>query len=91
MTKKELKALIKEVISETNEGVVDKNFKVGDTFLGKDVYRFGGNTWMHIYKVLAVEKAMRFGKPDQLLTVKITTTTGNVVDEKTKRWASQLF
>ena len=66
-------------------------FKVGDKFLGKDVYRFGDNSWMHVYEVLAVENAPRFGKPDQLLTVKITTTNGAVVDEKVRRWTGQLF
>lgn len=67
------------------------NFKVGDIVMGKDVYRFGGNTWMNLYEVLAVENANRFGKPDQLLTVKITTTNGAVVDHKVKRWSGQLF
>lgn len=59
--------------------------------MGKDVYRFGGDTWKNVYEVLAVENANRFGKPDQLLTVKITTTNGFVVDHKVKRWSGQLF
>jgi len=67
------------------------NYKVGDTIIGKDVYRFGDSTWMHVYEVLAVENAPRFGKPDQLLTVKVTTTDGYVVDHKVKRWTGQLF
>ena len=67
------------------------NFKVGDMVMGKDVYRFGGDTWMNVYEVLAVENANRFGKPDQLLTVKITTTNGFVVDHKVRRWSGQLF
>lgn len=67
------------------------NYKVGDKVLGKDVYRFGNSTWMHIYEILAVEDLPRFGKPDQLLTVKITTTDGNVVDRTTKRWSGQIF
>ena len=66
-------------------------YKVGDKVIGKDVYRFGDNTWMHVYDVLAVEDLPRFDKPDQLLTVKITTTTGHVVDHKVKRWTGQLF
>ena len=67
------------------------HYKVGDTIIGKDVYRFGDSTWMHVYEVLAVENAPRFGKPDQLLTVNITTTNGAVVDHKVKRWTGQLF
>jgi hypothetical protein len=67
------------------------NYKVGDKFIGKDIYRSGGRTWMHVYDVLDVEDLPRFGKPDQLLTVKITTTDGDVVDQKTKRWSSQIF
>jgi len=67
------------------------NFKVGDMVMGKDVYRFGGDTWMNVYEVLAIENANRFGKPDQLLTVKITTTNGFVVDHKVRRWSGQLF
>ncbi len=67
------------------------NFKVGDVLMGKDVYQFGGDTWMYVYEVLAVENANRFGKPDQLLTVKITTTNGFVVDHKVRRWSGQLF
>jgi len=59
--------------------------------MGKDVYRFGGDTWMNVYEVLAIENANRFGKPDQLLTVKITTTNGFVVDHKVRRWSGQLF
>ena len=70
---------------------VKTNYKVGDTILGKDVYRFGNSTWMHIYEVLAVEDRPRFGKPDQLLSVKITTTNGGIVDEQTKRWSGQIF
>jgi hypothetical protein len=67
------------------------SYKVGDTILGNDVYRFGGSTWMYIYEVLAVENKPRFGKPDQLLTVKITTTEGAIVDKQTKRWSGQIF
>ena len=67
------------------------NYKVGDTILGKDVYRFGDSTWMYIYEVLAVENKPRFGKPNQLLTVKITTTNGTIVDEKTYRWMNQIY
>ena len=66
-------------------------FKVGDVIRGKDIYQFGGHAWMHLYEVLAVEDLPRFGKPDQLLTVKITTTNGVVVDHKVKRWTGQLF
>lgn len=33
MTKQQLKDLIKETLSETNEGDVDKNFKVGNTLV----------------------------------------------------------
>lgn len=66
-------------------------YKVGDTIMGKDVYRFGDVTWMHVYEVLAVENLPRFGKPDQLLTVKITTTDGSIVDDKVKRWTGQIF
>ena len=68
-----------------------KNYKVGDMVMGKDVYRFGASTWMHIYEVLAVEDLPRFGKPDQLLTVKIPTTNGHIVDHKVKRWTGQIF
>lgn len=67
------------------------NFKVGDMVMGEDVYWCGGNAWKNVYEVLAVENANRFGKPDQLLTVKITTTDGFVVDHKVKRWSGQLF
>lgn len=37
-------------------------YKVGDTFMGKDVYRFGDHTWMHVYEVIAVEDGVRFQK-----------------------------
>ena len=70
---------------------MNPKYKVGDKVVGKDIYRFGGSTWMNVYEVLAVEDNVRFGKPDQLLTVKITTTTGCVVDHKVKRWTAQLF
>jgi hypothetical protein len=29
---------------------VNYTYKVGDTVIGKDVYRFGASTWMHVYK-----------------------------------------
>jgi hypothetical protein len=65
--------------------------KVGDTITGKYIYTFGGSSWFRLYNVLEVEDSARFGKPNQLLTVKITTSYGTVVDEKTKMWANQLF
>ena len=66
-------------------------FKIGDMFMGTAVYRFGDSTWMHVYEVLDVENAIRFDKPVQLLTVKITTTHGTIVDHKVKRWPDQLL
>ncbi len=66
-------------------------YKVGDKIRGCDVYRFGDTAWMHIYEILDIESAPRFGKPDFLYTVKIVTTNGHVVDQKTKRWSGQLF
>lgn len=67
------------------------NFKIGDMVMGKRVHQFGTTTWMNVYEILAVENANRFSKPDQLLTVKITTTNGKLVEDKTKRWTDQLF
>ena len=65
---------------------------VGDKVTGKDVYRIGNRTWQHVYEVLAVDApSMRFGKPNQIVTVKITTSdTGAVVDHSVKRWLNQL-
>lgn len=68
-----------------------QTFKIGDKIRGNDVYSFDGKQWMHIYEILDIEMATRFEKLTPLLTVKIVTTDGTVVDEKTKRWPSQLF
>lgn len=70
---------------------MNNKINAGDTIMGKELYTFGGSSWFHLYNVLEVEDRERFGKPNQLLTVKITTSDGKVVDEKTKRWANQLF
>ena len=67
------------------------NYKVGDIVTGTDVYRFGGSSWIHVYEILAVEEELRFGRPEQLLTVKRSTNEGKVIEASEKRWATQLF
>ena len=70
---------------------MNNDFKIGDVVMGKRVHQFGSKTWMNVYEILVVENANCFGKPNQLLTVKITTTNGKLVEDKTKRWKDQLF
>lgn len=64
---------------------------IGDIITGKNTYSFQGSTWINLYEILGIEEKNRFGKPEKLLCVKITTSEGGVVDEKTYRWSTQLF
>jgi hypothetical protein len=68
-----------------------KRYAKGDIVTGTDVYRFAGHTWFHVYEVLEVQDRPRFGRPDQLLTVKRSTNEGKVIESSEKRWATQLF
>lgn len=66
--------------------------KVGDAILGSDIYSFGGESWVHVFTILETPEALlRFGKPNLLLTVRIESSRGTVIDHKTVRWADQLF
>jgi hypothetical protein len=63
----------------------------GSVIMGADVFRFAQDSWMHVYHVLDVEPmTLRFGKPNRILTVRIETTNGHIVDYTTKRWFTQL-
>ena len=64
---------------------------IGDIIAGKHTYSFQGSTWINLYEILGIEEKNRFGKPEKLLCVKITTSEGGVVDEKPYRWSTQLF
>jgi hypothetical protein len=64
---------------------------IGDTIAGKQIYSFQGLKWINFYEILSIEEKNRFGKPAKLLCVKITTSKGTTVDEKTYRWDTQLF
>ena len=64
---------------------------IGDIITGKNTYSFQGSTWINLYEILGIEEKNRFGKPEKLLCVKITTSEGGVVDKKTYRWSTQLF
>jgi hypothetical protein len=76
-----------------NQGACKINpvMNIGDIIAGKEIYSFQGSTWINLYEILGIEEKNRFGKPAKLLCVKITTSQGKVVDEKTYRWDTQLF
>ncbi len=102
MKKSELKALIREVIEEIsiNEPATNpsyQNVKVGDVYVSKDLYNFGGKVWVYISTVLELEPiSKRFSKDDRVVSVKVETQdlqTGErkTVDHKKKIWVSQLL
>jgi hypothetical protein len=66
---------------------------VGDVIRGTNVYKTSWTSWSYMYEILDIEPVTtRFGNPDRILTVKVSTSdTGYVTDYSTKRWASQLF
>ena len=68
-----------------------RKFKVGEIVGGCDIYRFFGVSWTHVYEILDVEEKLRFGKPDQLLTVRRSDSNGKVLESSEKRWSGQLF
>ena len=69
------------------------NYSVGDNIRGSCMYRFGNELWSHIYEILDIETVSNFGKMEQLLTVNISITRGNitVIDKNVKRLSGQLF
>ena len=70
-----------------------ENIQIGDIFHGNDVSTFNGRHWVKIYEILDMEPiSLRFGKPDRIVTVKITSSdTGNIIDYSVKIWVSQLY
>jgi len=69
------------------------NYSVGDNIRGSCIYRFGNELWSNIYEILDIETVCNFGKMEQLLTVNISITRGNitVIDKNVKRFSGQLF
>ena len=69
------------------------NYSVGDNIRGSCIYRFGNELWSNIYEILDIETVCNFGKMEQLLTVNISITRGNitVIDKNVKRLSGQLF
>lgn len=69
------------------------NYSVGDNIRGSCIYRFGNELWTNIYEILDIETVCNFGKMEQLLTVNISITRGNitVIDKNVKRFSGQLF
>ncbi len=69
------------------------NYSVGDNIRGSCMYRFGNELWSNIYEILDIETVCNFGKMEQLLTVNISITRGNitVIDKNVKRLSGQLF
>jgi hypothetical protein len=69
------------------------NYSVGDNIRGSCTYRFGNEIWSNIYEILDIETVCNFGKMEQLLTVNISITRGNitVIDKNVKRFSGQLF
>ena len=69
------------------------NYSVGDNIRGSCIYRFGNELWTNIYEILDIENVCNFGKMEQLLTVNISITRGNitVIDKNVKRFSGQLF
>ena len=69
------------------------NYSVGDNIRGSCIYRFGNELWSNIYEILDIENVCNFGKMEQLLTVNISITRGNitVIDKNVKRFSGQLF
>ena len=57
------------------------------------MYHFGNELWSNIYEILDIETVCNFGKMEQLLTVNISITRGNitVIDKNVKRFSGQLF
>ena len=73
-----------------NPGATLENVRVGDVFMSS-FNRAGEYTWWNESEVLEVGKMeTRFGKPDRVLTVKIVTNSGRVIDKKKQIWFSQL-
>jgi hypothetical protein len=68
-----------------------KKYNVGDVVVGRGNGGLVGG-FHYVYEVIAVEEKERFGSPDQLLTVRVTTTNPNSkFVETSKRWSGQLF
>jgi hypothetical protein len=68
-----------------------KRYNIGDKILGEGAVQPAGGQF-YVYEVLEIKETTRFGAPDQLLTVKITTTEpGSTYSETTKRWTGQLL
>lgn len=75
---------------KTNPSYTEVN--PGDVYVGRLLYCHAGHAWTQRATVLAVDDvSTRFGKPDRVVTVKVTTNDGRTVDEKTKMWVSQLL
>lgn len=68
------------------------SISIGDEFTNPQVYSFAGRSWQKHYEILATEpETMRFGKPDQLLRVRmscVNCVTGEkrVVDSHKLAW-----
>ena len=64
---------------------------VGDTF-SSGLQSMGDSVWGYKSLVLATGPIeTRFGKPDRVVTVKIQSTSGNVIDNSKRIWVSQLL
>lgn len=65
--------------------------KVGDTYLGGHSGTFAAG-FMYVSTVLAVgEIGTRFGNPDRIVTVRIESSRGTLVDASKNIWVSQLL
>lgn len=87
-----MNALLLDLFVEMSQpSAMNQKYKVGDKVFGKNVYKFANYFSPYVYEMLEVKDESRFGEPNQLLTVKISTKTGFIVNLKTERWADQLF
>lgn len=76
--------------SKVNPSFTD--VKIGDLYYTGMIFSLGGHTWAYISTVLDMEDiSTRFGKPDRIVTVRVETNAGKVIDTSKKIWVSQLL
>ena len=65
--------------------------QIGDQYMGGNSGTFTSG-FMYISTVLAVDEiGIRFGNPDRIVTVRVESTRGTLVDASKQIWVSQLL
>jgi hypothetical protein len=92
-TKITVNPVMNTALKTTNSSKKNPTFeevKVGDRYIST-LKMQNQKPWFYVSTVLSVEPiSMRFGKPDRIVSVKIETNEGKVIDQEKKIWVSQL-